>query len=63
MRAMKHMKLRWFILILMILNAIFYMWREGVLESWGFAPSSVREPERKLQQINPDNLMITRKTS
>jgi hypothetical protein len=47
----------------MILNAIFFIWREGVLESWGFAPSSVREPERKLQQINPDNLMIIRKTS
>jgi hypothetical protein len=60
---MKHMKLRWFIFILMILNAVFYVWREGVLQSWGFAPTSVREPERKQQQIHPENILITRKTS
>jgi hypothetical protein len=53
---MKHMPLRWFILIL-------YVWRDGVLQSWGFAPSSVREPERKQQQIQPENILITRKTS
>jgi len=55
--------LRWFILILMILNAALYVWRDGVLQSWGFAPSSVREPERKHQQIQPENILITRKTS
>jgi hypothetical protein len=60
---MKHMKLRWFILILMILNAVFYIWREGVLQTWGFAPSTVREPERQQQQIQPENILITRKTS
>jgi len=35
---MNHMKLRWFIFILMILNAVFYVWREGVLESWASLP-------------------------
>jgi hypothetical protein len=37
---MKHLKLRWFILVLMILNAVFYVWREGVLQAWdlGRAP-------------------------
>jgi hypothetical protein len=60
---MKHMPLRWFILILMILNAALYIWRGGVLQSWGFAPSSVREPERKQQQIQPENILITRNTS
>lgn len=60
---MNHMKLRWFIFILMILNAVIYVWREGVLESWGVAPTSVREPERKQQQIHPENILITRKTS
>jgi hypothetical protein len=57
------MKLRWFILILMILNAVFYIWREGVLQTWGFAPSTAREPERQQQQIQPENILITRKTS
>ena len=58
---MKHMLLRWFILVLMILNAVFYVWCEGGLQSWGFAPASVREPERKQQQIHPENILITRK--
>ncbi len=60
---MKHMKLRWFILVLMILNAAFYVWREGVLQSWGFAPETVREPARMPQQIQPENILITRKSS
>jgi len=58
---MKHMKLRWLILILMVLNALFYSWRQGIFESWGFAPDSAREPERTLQQIQPDYVVITRK--
>ena len=59
---MKHMKLRWFILALMVMNALFYSWREGVFASWGIAPENVREPQRMLQQINPENVVITRKT-
>jgi hypothetical protein len=58
---MKHMKLRWLILTLMVLNALFYSWRQGIFETWGFAPESTREPERTLQQIQPDNVVITRK--
>ena len=60
---MKHMKLRWFILVLMILNAVFFVWRIGALQSWGFAPDTVREPGRQLQQIQPENILITRKPS
>ena len=60
---MKHMKLRWLILILMVLNVLFYSWRQGIFESWGFAPDSAREPERTLQQIQPDNVVITRKNT
>ena len=55
------MKLRWLILILMVLNALFYSWRQGIFETWDFAPESAREPERTLQQIQPDNVVITRK--
>jgi hypothetical protein len=57
------MKLRWLILTLMVLNGMFYSWREGLFEAWGFAPESVTEPERRLQQIEPDNVVITRRTS
>jgi hypothetical protein len=50
-------------LVLMILNAVFYVWRVGVLQSWGFGPDTVREPGRQLQQIQPENILITRKPS
>jgi hypothetical protein len=59
---MKHLKLRWLILTLMLLNGLFYIWRQGIFETWGFAPESVREPQRSLQQIQPENVIITRKT-
>ena len=60
---MKHLKLRWLILILMLSNALLYVWREGLFEAWDFGPENAREPSRTLQQIQPDNLVITRKTS
>lgn len=60
---MKHMKLRWLILTLMVLNGVFYIWREGFFETWGFAPENVREPERTMQQIQPNNVVITRNPS
>ena len=60
---MKHLKLRWFILVLMVLNALFYVWRTGGFEPWHWAPESAREPKRLQQQINPDNIVITRKNS
>ena len=60
---MKYLKLRWFILTLMIFNAVFYIWREGIFADRGFAPETVREPARILQQIQPDNVVISRKPS
>ena len=60
---MKHLKLRWLILILTLSNALLYGWREGLFEAWDFGPKNAREPSRTLQQIQPDNLVITRKTS
>ena len=60
---MKHLKLRWLILVLMILNGLFYIWQEGAFTAWDWAPPSPREPVRPLQQINPDHIEITRKPS
>ena len=31
---MKHLKLRWLILALMLSNALVYGWREGLFEAW-----------------------------
>jgi hypothetical protein len=55
--------LRWFILVLMVLNALFDVWRTGGFAPWAWAPESAREPERLQQQINPDNIVITRKNT
>ena len=60
---MNHMKLRWLIMALMLSNSLLYGWREGLFEAWGFGPESAREPSRTLQQIQPDNVVITRKLS
>ena len=60
---MKHLQLRWLILVLMILNGLFYIWQEGAFKARGWAPPSPLEPERHLQQINPDHIEITRKPS
>ena len=60
---MKHLKLRWLILILMLSNALLYGWRDGLFEAWDFGHENAREPSRTLQQIQPDNVVITRKTS
>jgi hypothetical protein len=60
---MKLLKLRWLILVLLFLNGLFYIWQEGAFTAWGWAPPSPREPERPLQQINPDHIEITRKPS
>ena len=60
---MKHLKLRWLILALMLSNALLYGWRAGLFEAWGVAPEIAREPSRTLQQIQPDNVVITRKIS
>lgn len=60
---MNHLKLRWFILLLMVLNALFYVWRTGGFEPWDWALESAREPVRLQQQINPNNIVITRKNT
>jgi hypothetical protein len=46
----------------MVLNGLFYIWQEGAFKAWGWEPPSAREPERSMQQINPDHIEITRKT-
>jgi hypothetical protein len=60
---MNHLMLRWLILILMLSNALLYGWREGLFEALGLTTETAREPSRTLQQIQPDNVVITRKPS
>jgi len=45
---MKHLKLRWLILALMLSNALLYGWREGLFEAWGVLRLKVRVNLRAL---------------
>lgn len=50
--------LRLFVLVLVLANAGFYAWSQGLLRSWGLAPQEQSEPQRLAQQIQPEALRI-----
>lgn len=50
--------LRFLVLLLVLLNALYYVWSQGMLEGYGLAPVEQREPGRLKQQIHPEQLII-----
>lgn len=50
--------LRLAVLLLLLANAGYYAWSQGLLREWGFAPVSESEPQRLQQQIDPQNLRV-----
>lgn len=50
--------LRLALLVLLLANAGYYVWSQGLLRSWGLGPTSDAEPQRMEQQIAPENLQI-----
>jgi hypothetical protein len=50
--------LRVAVLLLILLNAGYYAWSEGLLRPYGWAPAEQREPERLEQQIRPEAIRI-----
>lgn len=48
--------LRWVVAVLLLLNAAYYAWSQGALQSWGLAPHSYAEPQRLAQQLHPELL-------
>ena len=55
--------LRFFVLVLLLANAAYYAWSQGLLLEWGLAPVSQSEPQRLAQQIRPEVLRVVgRKT-
>lgn len=54
--------LRIFVLLLLLANAGFFAWQQGMLQplvgSMGIAGGSQREPERLAQQVNPELLVV-----
>jgi hypothetical protein len=50
--------LRFLVLLLFFLNAVYYAWSHDLLQAYGFAPAQQGEPERLNQQIRPELLII-----
>lgn len=50
--------LRLTVLLLVLANAVYFAWSQGLLAVWGFAPVQQSEPQRLEQQIRPQSLRI-----
>ena len=52
--------LRLAVTVLLLANAGYYAWTQGLLRDWGLAPEEQAEPQRMNQQIRPETLQILR---
>lgn len=50
--------LRLLVLLLVLLNALYYAWSHDMLRAYGFGPLRQAEPQRLAQQIRPEALVI-----
>lgn len=50
--------LRLAVVLLLLANAGYYAWSQGLLRGWGLAPADESEPQRMEQQIAPQNLRL-----
>lgn len=50
--------LRLLVLLLVLLNASYYAWSQGMLRAYGWAPAEQSEPQRLNQQIRPEAITI-----
>lgn len=52
--------LRLIVLVLLLANAGFYAWSQGLLLAWGLGPTQQSEPQRVQQQIRPEAVRVLR---
>jgi len=50
--------LRLALLTLLLANAGYFAWSQGLLTAWGLAPAQQSEPQRVEQQIRPESLRV-----
>lgn len=50
--------LRFLVLLLLLANGAYFVWSQGLLSDYGFAPVQQTEPLRIAQQIKPERLRI-----
>lgn len=55
--------LRLAVIALLLANAGYYAWSQGLLADWGYAPTQEAEPQRMAQQIRPETLQVLRQRS
>ena len=46
--------LRFAVLLLLLINGLYYAWSQGLLRAYGFSPTEQREPQRLAQQVRPE---------
>lgn len=49
---------RWFIGALVLANALFFVWSQGYLALYGWAPVEQSEPQRLQQQLRPEAIVV-----
>ena len=50
--------LRLTVLLLILLNGVYFAWSEGVLRGLGYGPAQQTEPHRLAQQIKPELIRV-----
>ena len=49
---------RWIVLILVVLNGLFWLWSHGQLRDLGWGPTEGAEPARLKNQLHPEALVV-----
>ena len=55
--------LRLLVLVLLLANAAYFAWGQGLLAAYGFVPARQSEPERLAQQIRPEAMQLVTNNS
>lgn len=50
--------MRFFVLLLLLVNGVYFAWSHSLLKAWGFGPLEVSEPQRLAQQIKPQAIRV-----
>ena len=54
--------LRFFVLVLLLLNGVYFAWSQGLVRAFGFAPEQQTEPQRLDRQVRPQALQLVSPT-
>lgn len=52
--------LRTLVLLLLLVNLLWFSWAQGWLRPWGLAPAATSEPQRLSRQVQPEAIQVLR---